>query len=115
MFSSNSDFFSKLYTRFRIPIYRYVRERTRNEAVAEELTQEIFLKVFRFQGGFEAGPSISAWLWTIAKNTLNDYFRANREVSEDRRVSAEEAPSPVQNAEALIVRKDLRRRLVLMP
>lgn len=58
--------------------------------VADDLVQETIVKVFRSASGFSGGAgfgagSANAWLWTIAKNTMNDYLRGRKsnEVSLD--------------------------------
>lgn len=83
---------------------------------AEDLVQETIVKVFRnaasFSGGagFGAG-SANAWLWMIAKNTMNDHLRAQKNndvslndegISEGAR-SALEAELASKNPHGLIV------------
>jgi RNA polymerase sigma-70 factor (ECF subfamily) len=68
--------FEKIYNRFSKPILRLVRARTASDAIAQELTQEIFLKAFRFRHRYQEPFAFSTWLWTIAKNTVKDFARS---------------------------------------
>ena len=45
------------------------------QGVAEELTQEVFLRVYRALAQFRFESAFSTWLYTIARNTATSYFR----------------------------------------
>lgn len=79
--SGDKDAFSRVYKKFRKPILNYIVCKLRNRDIAEELTQEVFLKVYRFRESFDPQFEFSTWLWTIARNTLSDWFRKNRQAS----------------------------------
>jgi RNA polymerase sigma factor (sigma-70 family) len=49
--------------------YKFARRLTRNEADAEDLVQEAYLKAFRSFYAFEPGSNFRAWLFRILKNT----------------------------------------------
>jgi RNA polymerase sigma-70 factor, ECF subfamily len=48
----------------------------RNHAVAEELTQEIFIKTYERIDTYQHKSSIKTWLWRIAINHCKDYLRS---------------------------------------
>ena len=55
--------------------YRY----TGNHAVAEELTQDIFLEVYQNLSGFSAGHgSFQSWIMSVSRNHIVDYWRAHK-------------------------------------
>jgi RNA polymerase sigma-70 factor (ECF subfamily) len=71
-----------LYDAYLPKLYRYCLGRLRNETEAEDLTEEIFVKVLRGIRGFEWRPTDSgssipfgAWLFRIARNELVSYQR----------------------------------------
>jgi RNA polymerase sigma-70 factor (ECF subfamily) len=103
--------FPGIYGRFRRPIFLYVRSRVHEDETAEDLVQEIFLKVFRFLGSYREQYAFSTWLWTIARNTVADYLRAPREPSSAGEVISEleELPCAREDAETVLARKDERR------
>lgn len=60
-------------------IYRYCYFKVRNRQIAEDLTQETFLKYFNQTSYINRGKSLS-YLYTIAKNLCIDFYRkSNRE------------------------------------
>lgn len=72
-----------LYTEYRDKVSRYVFCRLQNKSDAEDIVSEIFLKVYEHLDAFDAGSaSVSTWIYTITRNTVTDYFRANRTYSE---------------------------------
>jgi RNA polymerase sigma-70 factor (ECF subfamily) len=59
-------------------IYGFVLRSIGETAQAEDLTQEIFLKVWRGIKKYDAGKSFKTWIFTIARRTLIDYFRKKK-------------------------------------
>ena len=76
--SGDREAYEKIYRKFKKPILNYVSARSRDQHQAEELTQDIFLKAYRFRKSFDPRYAFSTWLWTIARNTLADSFRRKR-------------------------------------
>jgi RNA polymerase sigma-70 factor (ECF subfamily) len=70
--------FSILYSRFHKPILKYVLKQIQIPNVAEELTQDVFLKVYQFRSSYNSEYEVSTWIWTIARNTVYDYLRRAR-------------------------------------
>jgi RNA polymerase sigma-70 factor (ECF subfamily) len=75
--------FGELYDRYSPQIYRFVFSRVRDQANAEDVTQEVFFKALRGIGRYQdTGRPFSAWLYQIAVNAVNDSFRAARPVDD---------------------------------
>ncbi len=74
--------FEELYQKYFQEIYFYVKSLSRNEKVAEEITQETFFKALKHLDSFDGSKDIRAWLFTIAKNTYySSYKKSKREIS----------------------------------
>jgi RNA polymerase sigma-70 factor (ECF subfamily) len=57
-----------LYTRHNLRIYRFILRIVGNEAVAEELTHEVFLDVWKNASKFEGRSEVSTWLLAVARH-----------------------------------------------
>ena len=71
------DAMSDLYDRYSRIVYSVIMRVVRNAAVAEELSQETFLRAWNRSGDFDATRGkIGPWLLTIARNRAIDYLRS---------------------------------------
>ena len=70
--------FKVLYDRYFSRVYAFVYTRVRQRADAEELTQESFAAVFRSIAGYSGRSTPLAWIYGIAKNTVNNHLRRMR-------------------------------------
>ena len=59
-------------------LYSAAMRMTRNQADAEDLVQETYLKAYRAFGGFEEGTNLRAWLYRILTNTYINLYRARQ-------------------------------------
>jgi RNA polymerase sigma-70 factor (ECF subfamily) len=78
----SADQFEVIYKSNKPLIYRFMFWRTKNEMLAEDLTSNVFEKAWRTRRNFTGG-SAKAWLYRIARTTLIDYWRKNKEISDD--------------------------------
>ena len=67
--------FEQLYKRHKGGLYRFVLRSIRDQAQAEELYQEIWMRVIEARGRYEAQAKFITWLYTIAHNRLVDHWR----------------------------------------
>lgn len=65
-----------LYTRIR----GFVGKRVQNQADADELAQDIFLKMGESLGGLKDDEKLLPWLYRIARNRVIDYYRKKKPV-----------------------------------
>lgn len=68
--------FKRIYAQYVDEIYQYVFLRTGvNVGIAEDLTQEIFMDVFKGLSRFKGLCSERTWVYKITKNKVNDFYR----------------------------------------
>jgi RNA polymerase sigma-70 factor (ECF subfamily) len=70
--------FEHLYTRHKGPTYRYFLRHTSDRAAADELQQDVWLKVVRARERYAADARFTTWLYTLARHRLVDHWRAQR-------------------------------------
>jgi RNA polymerase sigma-70 factor (ECF subfamily) len=105
----NAAAFEALYGRWRGRLYRYLAHQARLEA--DELFQDVWMRVIGARTGYEPTAKFSTWLFRIAHNRLIDHYRAQgRRIvdcpddPEDDPVA--EAPAPeTERPEAMLARR----------
>ena len=70
--------FDYLLARYRRPIIHFMYRMVHNEAVAEEMAQEVFLRVYRSRESYRAEAKFSTWLYRIATNLGVNHARDTR-------------------------------------
>jgi RNA polymerase sigma-70 factor, ECF subfamily len=73
--SGEAEAFGVLYDRYVDAVYRYVFYRVRNEAEAEDVTSEVFMRALRAIPKYEPRQAFLAWLYRIARNAVIDRSR----------------------------------------
>lgn len=102
--------FSEIYEKFRTPVLNYVSGRIGDRDSAQDLVQEVFVKLYRFRNSFRPQHGFSSWFWTIVRNTISDLYRKNR--PEEMACSNEdELAAPGPDAETFLDRKSKRKML----
>lgn len=72
--------FGLLYDAYIRKIYDFIYYKTLHQETAEDLTSQTFIKALEKIKQFDSSRgSFSAWLYTIAKNNVRDYYRSGRE------------------------------------
>jgi RNA polymerase sigma factor (sigma-70 family) len=111
--------FDVLYGRNRGKLYRYLAHQA--AAHADELFQDVWMRVIGARAGYEVTAKFSTWLFRIAHNRLMDHFRAQgRSLLEfaeprgdDDDCPALDPPAPASaEPDALLTRKALAHRIL---
>ena len=56
----------------------FIRSRVRDHATAEDILQEVFLKIHQKLPTVRASERLQAWVWRITRNSIADHFRKVR-------------------------------------
>jgi RNA polymerase sigma-70 factor (ECF subfamily) len=70
--------FEVLLSKYERPIFSFIYHFFRDRALCEDLTQETFLRAYRFIDSFRPKEKLATWLFTIAKNLCIDELRRMR-------------------------------------
>jgi len=72
--------FTQVYSSYKDKIYSYIFYRVgSNSDVAEDIVSDVFLKAYKNFDSYDDTFAISTWLYTIARNTLIDHYRKEKE------------------------------------
>ena len=112
----------EIVARFRRKIFHIAYKFTGKHDEAEDLTQEIFLKVFKSLDRFNRDADFSTWLGSVARNYCIDRYRAHkreREVLVEDLLAFDSAPASSGNPHRALEDRDrrsfLRKGLDLLP
>jgi len=68
--------FERLYARHKGPTYRYFLRHTSDRAAADELQQDVWLRVVHARERYAPEARFTTWLYTVARHRLVDHWRA---------------------------------------
>jgi RNA polymerase sigma-70 factor (ECF subfamily) len=91
--AGNMAGFDFLIQKYRKPIIHFMYRMVHNQAVAEELAQEVFLRVYRSRETYRAEARFSTWLYRIATNLGVNYARDTRHERAASTIYLDEADS----------------------
>ena len=74
----NRNAFGDLYEFHLDDVYRYILYRVSSKADAEDLTEQVFLKVWESLHTFRQEAPFKVWLFRFARNTVIDHYRTNK-------------------------------------
>ncbi len=118
-----------LVQKYRRPLVSFMYRMARNAAVAEDLAQEVFLRVYRSRESYEASAKFTTWLYRIATNLAVNHARDTRHERPELMVSLDEPDEATgmtmdladgeMTAEQAMVRRErlmgIRRKIEALP
>lgn len=127
--AGNDSAFEFLVQKYRRPMMNFMFRMTRSGAAAEDLAQEVFLRVYRSRENYEASAKFTTWLYRIATNLAVNHARDTRHERPENTVSLDEPdddsgrtldlPDRTPSAEETIVRRErvaaIRQRVQSLP
>jgi len=96
-----------LYEMFKRPVFGLIYRHTQNQAVAEDLLQDVFLKIFTHFREVRDEGTFPGWVFRIALNTCYSYLR-QKKAQGDKLVSLDDLGGNVEDRASEAVEKDLR-------
>jgi RNA polymerase sigma-70 factor (ECF subfamily) len=91
--SGDLDAFGSLVRRYQGDVYRFVLHLIGDPTSAEDITQDSFVRAYRFLGRYRGDSRFSTWLFSIARNCVNDELRrAGRRARLNLALEAHEPP-----------------------
>src|SRR5882757_6447641 len=103
---------------FRRKVFGLAFSFLRNREAAEDVTQDVFIKVWRALPAFDGRASLSTWIYTIARNASLSSLRARRpqsSLSDAEVMEAVETLDPAPTADAMADNASLLRLIDQLP
>lgn len=100
--TGDSQAVGKLYDQHYQPIFRFIWSRVSDQATAEELTGELFIRMVANLPQYQSsGAPFRAWLYRIARNLIADHYRKHGgwqlvDIAETVHISADEEEDPMR-------------------
>jgi RNA polymerase sigma-70 factor, ECF subfamily len=67
--------FKQIFETFHQKVFNYIFRIVANRESAEDLLQDVFLKIYQGLPTYREKKKLTPWIFTITRNTINDYFR----------------------------------------
>lgn len=106
--AGHAESFTKLFNLLKDSVYSYAMHITRSEYLAEEITQEVFLKIWTNRNMLYEIADVEAWIITITKNLcFNHLKKMAREKEHLRLLQLDNTESAEASTESYLSVKDL--------
>jgi len=86
---------TKIWNEFSESLKRFILSRVKNEELANDLLQEVFIKIHLKVASIKKQESIKSWVFTITNNVILDYFKKNSKST----IITTEIPAIADNSE----------------
>jgi RNA polymerase sigma-70 factor, ECF subfamily len=127
--SDDSAAYEYLVHKFHRPIIAFMYRMCHNQALAEELAQEVFLRVYRSRKSYAAEAKFTTWLYRIATNLAVNHARDHKVERSGKVMSLDEpdeetgttldVSDPTLNAEQVILRQErlaaIKKHVMALP
>lgn len=71
----------ELWNEFHLQLFNYINRAALNQHDAQDILQEVFLKIFNSIEQLENPQAIKSWIYKITRNTLIDFYKKKKELS----------------------------------
>jgi RNA polymerase sigma-70 factor (ECF subfamily) len=116
-----------LFERYHLVLFDFLSRMTGNRTAAEDLVQDIFVRILKYRATYRDDGRFETWLFTIARNARADYFRGRLPmdpIAGEALEKPETAPGPASQFEhgrevirlkrALMMLRDDKRELIVL-
>lgn len=112
--STDPEAFTALYHRYLAPVYQFCYLRLGSQERAEDVTSEVFIRVFNGLAGYRGGK-FAAWIFRIAHNAVNDDYNSNRPTSPISETLVDPTPLPEDWTSLGVEHEALAAALAMLP
>src|SRR5579884_2211278 len=68
----------RIWEEFHTPLQQFIRRRVFDEDTAEDILQDVFLKIHQHMDALKDVRKLEGWIYQITRNAINDVYRSRR-------------------------------------
>lgn len=69
---------SVLFERYNNRIFNFLARMTMDRDLAEDLTQNVFLRIIKYRNSYKEGARFQSWIYQVARNIFSDHYQAHK-------------------------------------
>jgi RNA polymerase sigma factor (sigma-70 family) len=69
---------STLFERYNKRIFNFLARLAMDRTLAEDLTQNVFLRIIKYRGSYKEGARFQSWIYQVARNVFSDHYQAHK-------------------------------------
>jgi RNA polymerase sigma factor (sigma-70 family) len=69
---------SVLFDRYHKKIYNFLARMTMDRELAEDLTQNVFLRIIKYRSSYREGNRFESWIYQVARNIFSDHYQSSK-------------------------------------
>lgn len=108
--AGDKNAFATIIDKYKNPLYNTILRMIKNPHLAQDLTQEVFIKVYEQLPKYALGTNFKSWLYRIATNYCIDYLRKKQPTQVELEV-VELASESANHPEVILMKKEKQRTL----
>ena len=74
---------SLLFERYNKRLFNFLARMTQDRDLAEDLTQNVFLRMIRYRNSYRTGLTFRSWIYQVARNVFSDHYQASKNKKAD--------------------------------
>jgi RNA polymerase sigma-70 factor (ECF subfamily) len=78
--NGNKEKFGELVEKYQDALYTFIFYSVKDEGTAKDILQETFIKALKEINNYKEEGKFKAWLWTIARNKVMDFYRKSSKI-----------------------------------
>ncbi len=67
-----------LFERYNKRIFNFLARMTMDRDLAEDLTQNVFLRIIKYRNSYREGNKFQSWIYQVARNVFSDHYQAHK-------------------------------------
>lgn len=69
---------SLLFERYQKPVFNFLARMTMDREAAEDLTQNVFLRMIKYRNSYREGNKFQSWIYQVARNVFSDHYHKEK-------------------------------------